>query len=73
MNAIVVGTARTPVLDQWFGEIPVRAAARGKRLADTGGAEAQADVAMLAHGASEFDEAAVLLGRDEQALAHAGG
>jgi hypothetical protein len=67
----VVGLAKAPVFEDRLGFVPVGVAARRERLADTGGTEAQADVAVLAHGLGELDEAPVLPGDDERALARA--
>ena len=71
LHARVFGLADAPAFDQRLGFVPTGVAARRERLADAGGTEAQADVAVLAHGLGELDEAPVLPGDDERALARA--
>ena len=64
------GSARSPIsTSRRLGHIPAGVAASREGLADTGRAEAETDVAMLAHGVGELGEAAVLLCRDERARA----
>jgi hypothetical protein len=70
LHARVAGL-EAPALDHRLGVAPVGVAARRERLADAGGTEAQADVAVLAYGLGELDEAPVLPGDDERALARA--
>jgi hypothetical protein len=57
-----------PVFDQRLGHVPVGVAPGRQRLAHTRRAEAQANVAVSAHGGGEFDEASVLLCGNEGAV-----
>ena len=61
------GLARSPVDEQGLGDIPLRIASRRQGLADAGSAEAEADVAVLAHSIGELGKAPVFLRRDERA------
>ena len=56
----------TPVVDERFGNIPLRIASRRQGFADPRRAIAKADRAVFANRVGELDEAPILFGGDER-------
>src|SRR5262249_51851017 len=66
IHLVIRGVARSPGVQQGFGQIPMGMAAGGEGFANAGGTKAQPNRTMLAKCVRKFREPPVFLGHDER-------